>query len=79
MKERGETIDREKKSVQERCEWVVTNIWEVGKDLKMIKGKYRENGVEKDKDIKEQEKKTWTALKKWIKDRNEEHRLHLKE
>lgn len=82
MRETEVEIEKGKGSLgyQERWERLTKYIWEVGKELKMIreinKGDERE---EKDEDIKAQKKNTWEALKKWARTRKEEDREELKE
>lgn len=54
------------------------NIWEVGKELKMIKEIGNWKGGEKDLDIKAQKKRMWVALKKLVRTQKEEDREELK-
>lgn len=64
--------------VQEKWEILTNAIWDVGREIKMVKEIGNWKGGERDVDIKAQKRKTWAALKKWVKRRKEKDREELK-
>lgn len=79
MKNREKEIGGESLGVQERWDILTKVIWEVSREFKMVKeigGSWGEG--ERDVDIKEQKRRVWAALRKWVKTRREEDREELK-
>lgn len=80
MEERGRDIAKGKMSIQERWDRLKENIWEVGREMKLVKIiKGEEGWKENDEDIREQKKKMWKALKQWLSSKSEEDKMELRE
>lgn len=73
-----ETDGGDKNGLQKRWDIIIKNIWEAGRELKMVKEIKRENNGEWNGAIREHKRKTWKALKVWTKTRNEKDREDLK-
>lgn len=66
MRKKGEEMKKEGEvlGLQDRWSRIVESMWEVGKELKMVKEIKEGEWEERDPDIKAQKKNTWEALKK---------------
>lgn len=72
MKGRGIEIEKEKRGLQERWNRLIKNIWDVGREIKMVKEIKGGEGEIRDRDIKIQKRNALEALMKSSKTRNEE-------
>lgn len=79
MRERAIEIGNNSLGIQERWENLIRNIWETGKELKLVREQRGAEGEDRDGDIKAQKRKVWEVLKKWVRTRREEDRIELKE
>lgn len=73
MEEKSES-SRTWAEAQERWENLVKFMWEAGRESKMIKimgEKERAWGVEGNKEVRDQKRRTWNVLKKWAKSRED--------
>lgn len=71
--------EEEEDGVQKSWERLIKNIWEVGREMNLVK---KQDGggewKERDQDIIAQKRNMWDALKVWIKYRREEDRIELR-
>lgn len=81
MEEKKESIETTGTGAQEKWENMVKCIWETGRELKMVKkvgGEERAWGVEGFREVINQKKKTWKALRRWAKKREEKDKETLR-
>lgn len=77
MGEKAKELGEQKGGAKDRWEKLIKNIWEVGKELRLVREQGGTVGEERDGDIKAQKRRVYEALKRWVRSRREEDRIDL--